>query len=413
MRQPRTHWSGWSRPARGPIILLAVLCVVAAAGIHAIVQGPAPTAPLAAQPMLLEPRAEHTATLLPDGRILVIGGVGSLRARPDRYLASAELVDPETGISSPAGSMAEPRDGHTATLLPDGRVLVVGGGVQTAEIWDSETLSFSAAGDLPFAVYGHTATLLPDGRVLVAGGEIAALSNAVLEDAQIWDPASGAFSTDGSLRRERWDHTATLLPDGRVLIVGGGTALAANELRDPASGMFERAPRLAAGRYGHTATLLPDDSVLVVGGTSAMYAPNSISEWLERSVELRDPDTGRFRRAGRLAQGRGGHTATLLPDGHVVVLGGSGRDGLLSSTEIREPGSGRFVTGPALAQARSHHSATLLPDGRLVVLGGIGREAGRRAVLDTGEIWALSGTSPIQARPSLLPSPPPAPSEAG
>ncbi|MFV2063468.1 MAG: kelch repeat-containing protein, partial [Chloroflexota bacterium] len=137
---------------------------------------------------------------------------------------AAEEEPSESGAFSPAGSLAEARGVHTATLLPDGRVLVVGGGgdgdlLASAEIWDPVTASFGPAGSLGDARHSHTATLLPDGRVLVVGG--GGSDGGVLAAAEVWDPATASFAPAGSLAEARILHTATLLPDGRVLVVGG------------------------------------------------------------------------------------------------------------------------------------------------------------------------------------------------
>jgi len=117
-------------------------------------------------------RFDHTATLLPNGQVLVVGGDGE----NGNGLASAELYDPATGSWSATGSPITPHAYHTATLLPNGQVLVVGGWGKTAiqssaELYDPATGSWSAAASLVgLPRIRHTATLLADGRVLVAGG---------------------------------------------------------------------------------------------------------------------------------------------------------------------------------------------------------------------------------------------------
>jgi hypothetical protein len=143
---------------------------------------------------------------------------------------------PGSGMFSQAGSLAGTRYHHTATLLPDGRVLVVGGmdadrTIGSAEVWDPVTDTCGPAGSLPEARSSHTATLLSDGRVLVVGGggpcqvpgtlSCDSDGNGVLASAEVWDPATATFGPAGSLVRGRYNHTATPLPDGRVLVVGG------------------------------------------------------------------------------------------------------------------------------------------------------------------------------------------------
>jgi large repetitive protein len=336
-------------------------------------------------PTLLEPRTNHTATLLPDGRVLVVGGFRDVRDTTSD-LATAEVWDPATGLSEPAGTMAVGRAYHTATLLSDGRVLIVGGRERLAEVWDPETLTFAPAGELPYPVLGNTATLLSDGRVLVAGGEPAALTNTLLEHALLWDPATNAFSVSGRLREPRAFPTASLLPDGRVLVVGGETAVRSTEAWDPDSGSFGREPRLRTGRWGHAATALPGGGLLVTGGTTAVSGYQYIREWTLASTELRDPATGRFGPGGRLRKARTNHTATLLPDGRVLVVGGDGPGGIRRRSEVWDPIGRRFDRAGALAEARFDHTATLLLDGRVAIIGGTGRVDGRESSLASIEV---------------------------
>ncbi len=319
---------------------------------------------------LAEPRLLHTATALPDGAVIVVGGLWN-------YPASAELWDPASGRFSPAGSLAEPRGIHTATPLPDGRVLVVGGmdgdGVlASAEVWDPASGTFGPAGSFAEARAWHTATLLRDGRVLVVGGASAELSDVdgFVASSEVWDPMTGTFSPAGPLAEARGAyHTATLLRDGRVLVVGGMGGEAAAEVWDPATGTFEPAGALAEARSGHTATLLSDGRILVVGG-------GGIDGFLA-SAELWDPAAASFEPAGSLAEPRGMHTATLLRDGRVLVVGGEGDgewdDGgapLLASAEVWDPAVGTFGPAGSLAEARYGHTATLLSDDRVLVVGG-------------------------------------------
>jgi WD40 repeat protein len=326
--------------------------------------------------------------------VLVVGGFRNVRNTLSD-LATAEIWDPTTGVSTPAGSMAVGRVYHTATLLGDGRVLVVGGRERLAEVWDPETLTFAPAGELPFPILGNTATLLPDGRVLVAGGEPAALTNTLLERALLWDPVTSTFSESGRLQVPRTFATAALLPDGRVLVVGGETAERSTETWDPSSGAFSRTPRLRTGRWGQTMTVLPGGRVLVIGGATAEYGFQSISGSTLASTELRDPMTGRFGPGGKLKTARTYHTATLLPDGRILVVGGDGPGTIRRSSELWDPVRQAFDRGGPLAQRRFDHTATLLPDGRVAVIGGSARIDGRLSSLASIEVMSpLAPASP-------------------
>jgi hypothetical protein len=190
-------------------------------------------------------RRGHTATLLPDGKVLIAGGYGSedVSARYYGELSSAELFDPASGRFIPTGSMGSVAGYHTATLLRNGKVLVVRG--KSAERYDPSAGTFTPTGPMAFVRWsGFTATLLRDGRVLVAGGRNRGGDEGAdpSQTAELYDPSTGTFSpAAGPLVAPRTRHTATLLRDGKVLLAGGGAAasMSSAELFDPASGRFE------------------------------------------------------------------------------------------------------------------------------------------------------------------------------
>jgi hypothetical protein len=322
-------------------------------------------------------RDGSTATLLSDGRVLIAGGSGGAGA-----LATAELYDPTSGTFSPTGSMTEARAYHTATLLSDGRVLIAGGqdssgkGLASAELYDTTSGTFSPTGSMGAARQLHTATLLSDGRVLIVGGAEVAFGGPALESAELYDPAGGTFSPTGSMAHPREAHTATLLPDGRVLVAGGTTITfgtstydAFAELYDPTTGKFSPTGSMAKARYWDTATLLPGGRVLIVGG---------VEQTLQlASAELYDPASGKFSMTGSMATDRSEHTATLLRDGNVLIAGGtdgtsnaSGGYTALASAELYDPTSGKFSRTGSMTVARLEDTATLLPDGRVLIAGG-------------------------------------------
>jgi WD40 repeat protein len=378
---------------------------------------------------MTSPRMSGTVTLLPDGRVLVAGGTVQNPSDPMATIAiaSAELYDPSTGSWAATGNMVAARSGHTATLLPDGRVLVVGGWsdgglLSSAELYDPSTGSWAAAGKMSTPHRGHTATLLPDGRVLVAGGatllpdgRVSVAGGQTSSDgsasavAELFDTSNGTWSTTGSMVDARQDHTATLLPDGRVLVAGGGhnlpgsPALTSAELYDPSTGSWTATGSMGTPHRGHTATLLPDGRVLVAGGY-----PSSVSFTFPfppmASAELYDPSTGSWTATGDMDTPRTGHTATLLPDGRVLVTGGgyeirSEQDvagGSATTAEAYDPRTGSWtVAGTTTWDA---NAALLLPDGRVLLTG-----SGDVAYLfDPG-----SGTAPTSASSTPKPSRPP------
>jgi uncharacterized repeat protein (TIGR01451 family) len=324
-------------------------------------------------------RVDHTATLLPDGTVLIAGGsqIGALN--------SAERYDPALGTFSPTGSMAVARYGHSATLLANGKVLIAGGfnGNGTAEIYNPATGTFSPTGNLVVARYFHMAAPLADGRVLLAGGQGNGVS--FMDDAEIYDPTTGTFSAVGDMTVPRWGGTSTLLADGRVLILGGygnnsnfqsaSGSLPDAEIFDPSNGTFHAITNMTTPRVSHTATRLSDGTVLIAGGENdgAISGTAGIS----KTAEIYDPVTDSFSATLPMQTERRLFTATLLSNGQVLVAGGvvcaSGQSCNVLYTalaELYDPVSGAFSPTGSMTLARSEHTATLLANGSVLVTGG-------------------------------------------
>ena len=347
-------------------------------------------------------RTGATATLLSNGKVLMAGGAKTTTGSTEDVYASAELYDPATGKFSPTGSMTAARSFATGTLLPDGRVLIAGGegcadprhcsdvihginGLEflaSADLYDPATGKFTATGSMTGVAYGGTAILLPDGSVLIAGGnqwadlydpssckfvrtakqagfQAAAtllpngkilLAGDHLGDYRVgglYDVTSGKFATislalpagtpsvqyKGAPITRTVPSTATLLKDGRVLLFEGGYL----ETYDPESGSCADAGFISpAGEWDDaTATLMADGRVLYEGGV--LVDPNSDEHASTNTVVLYDPTDGPGR-AGSTQVARHYQTATLLPDGSVLIAGGDDSHGqIYSSAELFKP----------------------------------------------------------------------------
>jgi WD40 repeat protein len=322
---------------------------------------------------MLGPRNEHTATLLPNGKVLVLGGTDCQFSNVScqRTLATAELYDPIRDVWSAAAPMSVQRGFHTATLLPSGKVLVVGGAncngtceeLASAELYDPASNSWSPARSLHESRSRHTATLLPSGQVLVAGGYKVGIFFYDVDTAEIYDPVRDTWAPVGVADLRRYYHTATLLPSGKVLVAGGYAGgfhpFSSTLIFDPASNSWATAANMLAARERHTATLLPNGKVLVVGGEEAQESLRA---------ELYDPNTGAWSTTPQMYNWRYRHTATLLPSGRVLIAGGA--YGCWPGEELYDPVSNSWAMAGSMQISRTQHTATLLQSGRVLVAGG-------------------------------------------
>jgi uncharacterized repeat protein (TIGR03803 family) len=323
-------------------------------------------------------RVYHTATLLPSGLVMVAGGDGT-----SGPLASSELFNPNTSAwSSTSGNLNVARFGQTATLLNNGQVLAVGGvgsnglGITTAELYNPSNITWTTTGNLAYGRIGHTATLLPSGQVLVCGGAPDNISSNPTSTAELYNPSAGTWTQTGSMTTARYNHTATLLPNGEVLVAGGyelysGTnggganadPLASAELYNPVTGTWTSTGSMANARVNATATLLPSGEVLVAGGYNGSYLTGA---------ELYNPATGTWSSTGTLSAATADATATLLANGQVLLAGGATTSGNLATAELYNPATGVWTNTGSLPAARSSACATLLPNREVLIEGGYG-----------------------------------------
>jgi hypothetical protein len=320
-------------------------------------------------------RLLHTATLLPNGKVLVAGA----------FNRSTELYDVASGTFSRTGDTRVARRYHVMEQLADGKVLIAGGaqspmGPVSAEVYDSATGVWTATGHM-VTPRGHAASVrLSNGKVLVMGGVDA--TGSILSSSELYDPATGTWSLSGFLSQARKNHTATLLADGRVLVTGGtvvssSSLLTSAEVYDPATGAWTTVGSMATPRTFHTATLLPNGKVLVAGGGDADFARSA-------SVELFDPATGAFTSTASMAGARRQHTATLLNNGLVLVSGGVHQmTGIHYASELYNPATGTWMNTASMNVDRYAHTATLLQDGRVLAVGGASNHSQKSAELYT------------------------------
>ncbi len=327
-------------------------------------------------------RVEHTATLLNNGKVLVAGGMNFDSS--GQWLNSAELYDPATGTWTFTGNMLTPRANATATLLKNGKVLIADGGnkngaVKTAELYDPATETWAATGSMNHIRGGHQATLLLDGRVLITGGDTQYQGTAELYDpnTEIWSDVSPTLIT-------RYHQAAVLLDDGRVLIANGrafnnannplGTDTNTSEIYTPSTGTGElgywtmSGNTLIAGTHSQL-ILLPSRKVLWIAGTQfGITITDTMLYDIPSEVWSQGPTMNTSHERGTLIR---------LLDGRIVAIGGWGS---AHSVEIYDPdpcASKSWLKLPSPQTERgAYHTATLLPNGTVLVAGGHGSYGG-------------------------------------
>jgi hypothetical protein len=286
-------------------------------------------------------------------------------------LSSAEIYDTASKTFTSVAHMSTARTGHSASLLPNGQVLITGGYngdyLSSTEIFDPQLQTFSAGPKMNAQRSEHTATVLNNGKILFAGG--VGVGWSFLQSAELYDTQSKTFTPTGSMTTARESHAATLLKNGDVLITGGHRDRRANikiyssaELYDPVSEKFKLIGEMSIIRHKHDAVALADGRILINGGSDERDSRGAY-----KSAELYDPISFSFKPAGNMNMTRYKHNGTsiLLPNGNVLIAGGA------NLAEIYQPASGKFsVVLGSMGTARSFSRATLLQNGQVLITGG-------------------------------------------
>jgi N-acetylneuraminic acid mutarotase len=310
-------------------------------------------------------RAAHTATVLKNGKVLIVGGFAG------NPLSKAETYDPILKTFESVGQMTVARAEHSATLLPNGKVLIAGGYngnyLSSTEVFDPQTSTFFAGPEMTTARSGHTATVLNNGKILFAGG--VGVSWSFLQSAELYNVQTNTFLRTGSMTTARESHTATLLKNGTVLITGGHkdrrvniTIYSSAELYEPDSEKFKSIGNMMVKRHKHDAAKLADGSVLINGGSDERDSRGTYS-----SAELYDPVLSSFKPAGNMHINRYKHNGTsiLLPNGNILIAGGANK------AEIYKNASRKFnVVQGNMGTERLFSCATLLSNGDVLITGG-------------------------------------------
>jgi len=332
-------------------------------------------------------RFVFTATTLQNNQVLVAGG----DTGGDIATNTADLYNPLSGTFTATGNMNEPRVGFSATRLSNGKVLVAGGATNTelatntAELYDPTSGTWSMTGAMNVGRQQHSAVLLGNGMVLVSGGNIERTPCATdvcvntIAGSELYNPATGQWKTVGDMTIPRSFFTSTVLSNGKVLAVGGRIhtgpdyfdykAIAWADLYDPTTRKWTATGTMSISREDHATVRLANGKVLVIGGTTVDFNGVTVA-----SAELYDSVTGTWTTTGSMVQGRERFTATLLPNGKVLVAGGDFYDGInagvLTESELYDPNLGTWSVTTSMSTPRFGAKAVLLRNGKVLEAGG-------------------------------------------
>jgi N-acetylneuraminic acid mutarotase len=317
--------------------------------------------------------------LLADGRFMVLGGAAG--ASSTNASSAVSIYDPATGHWVSATSMLQARAYPTAALLRDGSVLVAGGvrngqPLDTAERYFPSNGTWVAAGRLNLPRAQGTITVLGDGRALAVGGGIEGNPNwTSTASAELYDPVRNSWKLTEPMAVPRSFHSATLMPDGEVLVTGGGTTwygerggvTAGSEAFNPRTNSWRQVASMSIPRYAHQAVLLSDGRLLVSGGWSA----TKNSDLSKASAETYDPAADVWTATGSMADARADFVMVGLPDGRVLAAGGIDRRyRVLDSAELFDPVTGDWQITGKLPVAIWWPASAVFPDGRVLFAGG-------------------------------------------
>jgi len=308
-------------------------------------------------PMLFG-RSSHQSVLLPDGDVLVIGGMTSTGPAQ-----STERFDSETGSWTPGPTMNVARVGHTATLMQDGTILVAGGetgsGVtHTAELIDISAGSCILVQDMFFGRSGHSAVKLQSGDVLVTGGTD--WISGSFSQAEIYRRTTHEFEPAGSMNQARLFLTLSMLEDGRVLAAGGDSQIT-SEIYNPQSNSWGDIAPMIDKRYCAAAAELEDGRIIMSGGLT----DGSVLS----SSEIYDPSVNSWSAGPMMSSPRARFGLTVV-DGEVFAVGSWSTLGAESSCDSYNPETNKWTQEDQMAKARGMHGQVLLTNGSIMVMGG-------------------------------------------